>query len=110
MDERAENENWMTSIPDSTEDFESQIFLSTDGKMTVSIKATNPEQRKAGARYAKDMYFWLKATFGSKQAFAAKEYKKADEPDYGVCPKCGGKNAKSMKGKIYCSNKCWLQE
>jgi hypothetical protein len=29
--------------------------------------------------------------------------------DLGVCPKCGAKNAKSMKGTIYCSAKCWLK-
>lgn len=65
------------------EEFESQLFLSTDGKMTVSIKATTPEGRKAGARYAKDMYFWLKENFGSKQGYAVKEYKSAEENGHG---------------------------
>ena len=28
--------------------------------------------------------------------------------DLGVCDKCGAKNLRSMKGKVYCSAKCWL--
>jgi len=27
----------------------------------------------------------------------------------GVCPKCGAPNKLSLKGKVYCSNKCWLK-
>jgi hypothetical protein len=104
-----DEEEFMNAIPESEENFESNLFLSTDGKMTVSIKAVNPAQRKAGARYAKDMYFWLKENFGSKQAFATKEYKAA-ESGLGVCSKCGAPNLKSMKGKVYCSNKCWLEK
>lgn len=28
--------------------------------------------------------------------------------DLGVCQKCGAPNKLSQKGKVYCSNKCWL--
>lgn len=31
------------------------------------------------------------------------------EEDYGVCAKCGAPNAKSKKGNLYCSKKCWLK-
>jgi len=29
--------------------------------------------------------------------------------DLGKCPKCGAPNKRSFKGKIYCSDKCWLK-
>lgn len=31
------------------------------------------------------------------------------QQELGVCPKCGAPNARSLKGKIYCSKKCWLE-
>ena len=30
--------------------------------------------------------------------------------DLGTCKKCGAPNKRSLKGKIYCSAKCWLTE
>lgn len=31
------------------------------------------------------------------------------QEDLGVCDKCGAKNLRSLKGKVYCSAKCWLK-
>jgi hypothetical protein len=33
----------------------------------------------------------------------------SDEENLGNCKKCGAPNAKSLKGNIYCSDKCWLK-
>lgn len=107
------NEDWQE--PDIAEaridtkgDFKSTLFLSTDGKLTISVEASTPDGRKAGNEYAVKTYNWLKSTFGSKQAYSAKEYAKADESSLGNCSKCGAPNKMSKNNKIYCSAKCWL--
>ena len=87
-------------------EFEGELYLSTDGKNTVHVKASTPEGRKAGLKWAKLVYDGMKATYGTKQELNAKTYDKTE--DLGVCPKCGAPNLRSMKGKIYCSKKCWL--
>lgn len=39
----------------------------------------------------------------------ANKPKQQEQPQYlGVCTKCGAPNKLSAKGKIYCSEKCWL--
>lgn len=79
----SEDASWMdpdindVSIPEG--EFESELFISTDGKHTIKVKATTNEGRRSGARYAQNMYKWLVQTYGSKQSYASKEYKKADE-------------------------------
>jgi hypothetical protein len=88
-------------------EFEGELYLSTDGKNTVHVKARTQEGRKAALKWAKLVYEGIKSTYGTKQQLNVEAYNK--EEDLGVCPKCGAPNAKSMKGKIYCSAKCWLK-
>lgn len=64
--------NWITnSIEDPiTEEegkFEGNLFLSTDSKMTVSIKADTPQGRKAGLQWAKRVYDRLLVSYGKKE-------------------------------------------
>jgi membrane protease subunit (stomatin/prohibitin family) len=91
-------------------DFQATVFLSTDGKHTVSMTASTPEGRNAGIRWAKTKFDQIMEIYGSKQGQAAKEYKRAeDNAGLGQCSKCGASNARSQKGSIYCSAKCWLK-
>lgn len=88
-------------------DFSGEVFLSTDGKNTVHITANTKQGRKAGLVWAKAVYEGLRGAYGTKQAQAVKEYSK--EEDLGKCKDCGAPNKRSMKGKVYCSAKCWLK-
>jgi hypothetical protein len=90
------------------EDFELEVFLSTDGKHTVRLLTKNEEQRNVGIPYAKALYTKILAEFGTKQGQAVKEYAKETGKDLGVCTKCGAPNLLSKNGKPYCSKKCWL--
>jgi hypothetical protein len=86
--------------------FESEIFLSTDGKHTIHIKANTPKSRSEAWKWAINTYDLIKEKYGTKQAQSVREYNK--EEDLGKCSKCGAKNIRSLKGKVYCSAKCWL--
>ncbi len=113
-----DNEEWQNAQLDEIHegsvpaDFEFELWLSSDNKNSVKIASKTPEGRKAGMRYAMAVYDKLLQRYGSKQGFAVKEYKTAEgkevEEDLGKCVKCGAPNKRSMKGKIYCSAKCWL--
>ncbi len=71
----------ITEVEEKTDDeFEGQVFFSTDGKMTVSAKASTKAGRKAALAWSKAVYDRINYTFGSKQAHAAKEYKNVDKP------------------------------
>ena len=89
-------------------EFTGELFLSSDGKNTVHIKADNKEGREAGLKWAKLVYDGIKAQYGTKQQLNMDTYDKNE--DLGLCPKCGAKNVRSLKGKVYCSAKCWLNE
>ena len=93
-------------IHDEDVSFEGEVYLSTDGKHTVHVKASTQEGRKAALAWAKAAYDRIRFTYGTKQEANKKTYN--GEEDLGKCVKCGAANAKSMKGKIYCSAKCWL--
>ncbi len=111
---------WITQhvdVEDAKDDagaaFEGTVFMSTDAKHTVSIKANTPEGRKQGMIWMKQVYSRLMEVYGSKQENAAKAYKKAESDPYnrdtslGSCPKCGGAMKMSQKGKAYCADLCW---
>ena len=87
-------------------EFEGELYLSTDGKNTVHVKSSTPEGRKAALKWAKLVYEGVKSNYGTKQQLNIETYNK--EEDLGKCPKCSAPNLRSMKGKIYCSKKCWL--
>ena len=107
-----DNEKWMDPTNDDIKEeegsFEGEVWLSTDAKNTVRIKATTPEGRKAGMAWAKAVYDRLLEKYGTKQSVSKKEY--SDEEDLGKCSNCSATNLRSQKGKVYCSAKCWLNK
>ena len=98
-------------ITEQSEDFEGVVFLSTDGKHTVSFTAKTTAGRYSGLKWSKKIFDRLMEVYGSKQQQSVKEYKKAEATgeDLGVCPKCGAPNKRSQKGKVYCGNTCWIK-
>lgn len=54
--------------------FEGEVWLSTDGKHTVRIKANTEEDRKQALIWAKKVYEAVVARYGTKQALNAKTY------------------------------------
>ncbi len=111
------NENDIEKI---LEDFEGEVWLSTDGKHTVRVLAKNTESRAAALNWAKEVYEKIVERYGTKQAQAVKEYAKDNPTSFrgttappapqnlGNCKDCGAPNKLSMKGKVYCSAKCWI--
>lgn len=97
---------------DGNAEFEGTVFMSTDGKHTVSIKSATAQGRKVGMIWMKQVYTRLMDVYGSKQENAAKAYKKVEgalgqDTSLGVCSKCGGPMKLSQKGRPYCANLCW---
>jgi hypothetical protein len=90
----------------SVGEFIGELFLSTDGKNTVHVKSATAEGRKAGLKWAKLVYDGMRSAYGTKQQLNMETYDTKE--DLGVCGKCGAKNLRSLKGKIYCSARCWL--
>ena len=89
-------------------EFESEVWLSTDGKHTVHVTAKDEQGRKAAGAWAVVVYDKLKERYGTKQGQAKMEYSK--DPDLGECAKCGAPNKKSVKtGRPYCSALCWTK-
>jgi len=108
------NENDIEKV---LEDFEGEVWLSTDGKHTVRVLAKNSESRAIALNWAKEVYEKIVERYGTKQAQAVKEYAKPiSSPSMGTtapqelgnCKDCGAPNKLSMKGKVYCSAKCWI--
>lgn len=87
-------------------DFEGELFLSTDGKHTVHVKASSVQTRKEALKWAKAVYETVKERYGTKQQANVEAYNK--EKDLGNCSHCNAPNALSKQGKPYCSAKCWL--
>ncbi len=67
-------------LPDSTDNYEIEMWLSTDGKHTVKILAKDPASRRAGVKKGMELYDYILARYGTKQAQAVKEYAK-EPPD-----------------------------
>lgn len=89
-------------------EFESELFLSTDGKHTVRVKANDTQGRKAGLKWAKKVYEAIIERYGTKQAQAVKEYKNNGKT-IPTCPECGAEmkeRTSSKTGKKFwgCSN------
>jgi hypothetical protein len=80
------NEVWLTRDEESNEDFEFELFLSSDGKNTVRIKATTPKARTEGMKYARKVYDRLLALYGTK----AEQFTKVNgiQTDKKVAPTC----------------------
>lgn len=55
-------------------DYELTIFLSTDGKHTVSTVSNNPEAHKRAVLAATELYDQIVKKYGTKQAQAVKAY------------------------------------
>lgn len=70
---------WVAKGPE--EDYELEIYLSTDGKNTVHIKTNNPLARRNAIVKALETYEYLRTRFGTKQAQAVKEYGKERPED-----------------------------
>ena len=102
------NDNINDPIADEEGDFEAEVFLSTDGKHTVNVRASTKAGRKAALAWSKAVYDKLIYTYGTKQAQAKRDYETPSTPDLGKCKDCGAPNKMSTKGKPYCSAKCWL--
>lgn len=77
---------WITQEEESKEEFEFELFLSSDGKNTVRIKASTPNGRKEGMAYARKVYDRLLARYGTK----AEQYTKTNgiQTDKKVAPTC----------------------
>lgn len=68
-------------LPEETKDEfngELEIYLSTDGKNTVHLKTSEPDKSKRQKMIAKamELYDFVLARYGTKQAQAVKEYGK----------------------------------
>lgn len=115
-----DDQNWIHDISgDSVNEsgegfagtFEGTVFMSTDGKHTVSIKADTPAGRRDGMKWAKKVYERLLMIYGSKQEYSAKEYKKAEGNEgLGRCEKCNSSMKMSKQGKPYCGKLCWMKQ
>lgn len=117
-EEREEVEEIFDDIEGRTAQFEGEIWLSTDGKHTVRVKAETPRGRKIGGKWAFDLYQRLVEELGTKQAQAVREYSKENNKSNGkikaehICEQCGGsatirsgvKNGKPWKG-LFCNDK-----
>ena len=55
--------------------FKGTLFLSTDGKHTVSVEADTPEGRRAALKWANTVYRRLLVTYGTKQKQVIEQYK-----------------------------------
>lgn len=67
-----------------------EVFMSTDGKHTVHVTTDDPTSRHEAVKKAMEMYDYVLARYGTKQAQAVKEYgngKTAEAPkvDQGSC-------------------------
>jgi len=74
-------------------EFEGEIYLSTDGKHTVHIKANTKDGRKAGGEWALKVYEGIANRLGTKPKMWGDVMKKKEstEPYTGPhCPKCKG--------------------
>jgi hypothetical protein len=70
------------------QDFEAELFLSTDGKQTVHVKASTKEGRASAIKWAKVVFEAVRSRYGTKQELNAKTYnpplKKVD-PNAPIC-------------------------
>jgi len=83
MEENNKDAEWITNaeekIPDKKGDYELEMYLSTDGKHTVHIIVKDPTMRHEAVKKAMELYDYVLARYGTKQAQAVKEYSKEVE-------------------------------
>jgi ssDNA-binding Zn-finger/Zn-ribbon topoisomerase 1 len=77
------------------DEYEIELYLSTDGKHTVHYKAQTPEGRKKGLNVAMILFDAIKKKYGTKADMwgeAMKNGKKEEPKEVKTqgCPKCGG--------------------
>lgn len=65
---------------DGEGEFEGELFLSTDGKNTVHIKASTKDGREKALKWAKKVYEGLRSTYGTKQELNKETYRQAILP------------------------------
>lgn len=88
----------MYSLP--TGEFEGELFLSTDGKNTVHVKASSSQGRTAAFAWAKEVYDKLRIEYGTKQALEKKVQEGGQ--NYGNCSEHPSETlVMSKKGKLY---------
>lgn len=89
-------------------DYELNVFLSSDNKNTVHIKANNAFAIKRGVKAGMELYDLLISTYGTKQQQNVETYDKPKE-DSKPCPNCGGRllEGKSPKVIAKCENNKW---
>lgn len=63
-------------LPKDEEEYELEMYLSTDGKHTIHVKVSEPKSRKIAIKKAMEIYDYILARYGTKQAQAVKEYAK----------------------------------
>lgn len=59
--------------------YEFELFLSTDGKQTVHVKAFDAAGKRKALTVATETYDYILARYGTKQGQAVKEYAKPSE-------------------------------
>ena len=86
-------------------DFQLEVYLSSDGKNTVHIKAEDGHKTIAVEK-AISLFNFIKEIYGTKQEANVKTYSQTE--DLGKCATCGAPNVKYKKsGKIGCGAYCW---
>lgn len=73
-----EDPDWIKNaeekLPTKKGNYKLSIFLSTDGKHTVNVEVEDQESRHEATRKAMELYDYILARYGTKQAQAVKEY------------------------------------
>jgi len=81
-------------------DFDLELFMSTDGKHTVRVMVKNQEARREAVKRAMEIYDYVVARYGTKQAQAVKEYSNGKkEVDKKTCPHTNVRFAQSKTEK-----------
>ena len=68
--------------------YEFELFLSTDGKHTIHVKAFDAPGKRKALRVATETYNYILTRYGTKQAQVVKEYGKENgeiKPDQEIC-------------------------
>lgn len=118
-DEKWIDDNMDDPVKETGGTFKGIGFYSTDGKHTFSFEADTPEGRVSGDKWARTKYEQAMYSYGSKQANAAKEYKKVEaEPaktvhvgncqhlDQSIKVSSGAKNPKNAGRRYKVCNEC----
>lgn len=105
-------DNVTDPIVDTDDEFEGEVWFSTDGKNTVRVKANTKAGRKQALIWGHAVYERLLSTYKTKQALNAKVYANGNGEKKLVCDFCGQpaveREGVSKAGKpyhgIFCSS------